>query len=131
MRVLIVDDDEFMLSVIERTLVRMGHEVSLARDGREALDVLKHGQARNSARPVNQTRLNPRSDLKAFAVDSTAVGSVTKEIPNLCEQIERLAGSRNLDSLHRLLDDLNFEINDAAAYIGSSIATPTTTAAPL
>jgi putative two-component system response regulator len=41
MRVLIVDDDEIALEMLNMALVEAGYEVSSARNGREALDILR------------------------------------------------------------------------------------------
>ncbi len=46
MEVLIVDDDEFALSVVDNTLSRMGYKVVAARDGCEALDILRKSEIR-------------------------------------------------------------------------------------
>src|SRR5882724_9585001 len=46
MRVLIVDDDEFALSVLENTLGRMGFSAVSARNGSEAMEVLRQGDIR-------------------------------------------------------------------------------------
>lgn len=46
MQVLIVDDDNFALSVLESTLVRMGYSVVIAHDGVEAMAVLGRGEIR-------------------------------------------------------------------------------------
>jgi putative two-component system response regulator len=46
MRILIVDDDDFALSVLSATLARMGHAVQSAHDGREAMEVLRRGEIR-------------------------------------------------------------------------------------
>ncbi|MBC7236596.1 MAG: response regulator transcription factor [Chloroflexi bacterium] len=40
-RILVVDDDEYILDIVERTLRQHGHTVTLARDGREALRLLE------------------------------------------------------------------------------------------
>jgi putative two-component system response regulator len=42
MRILIVDDDEISRAVAEKVLGRDGHEILLAENGEEALDVLNH-----------------------------------------------------------------------------------------
>ncbi len=46
MQVLIVDDDDFALSVLEDTMQRMGYSVVCAHDGSEALDILRLGEIR-------------------------------------------------------------------------------------
>ncbi|MBV8782397.1 MAG: response regulator, partial [Phycisphaerae bacterium] len=46
MKVLIVDDDDFALDVLQMALVRMGYEAVCARDGREALEILRRGEIR-------------------------------------------------------------------------------------
>jgi putative two-component system response regulator len=46
MQILIVDDDDFALSVLENTLARMGYSVMTARDGQEALKVLRETEIR-------------------------------------------------------------------------------------
>ena len=42
-RVLIVDDDDFALDVLENTLTRLGFTCTSARDGNEAMDILRRG----------------------------------------------------------------------------------------
>lgn len=46
MHILIVDDDEFALSVVDRTLARLGHSTTLAHDGVEAMEILRKGEIR-------------------------------------------------------------------------------------
>ena len=43
MRVLIVDDDEIALELLTEALLGAGYEVTAARNGREALEVLRTG----------------------------------------------------------------------------------------
>lgn len=43
MRVLIVDDDEIARELLRSTLVKAGYEVELAKDGRQALEILRTG----------------------------------------------------------------------------------------
>lgn len=43
MHVLIVDDDEIALELLSEALTGAGHEVSMARNGREALEILRTG----------------------------------------------------------------------------------------
>ncbi|HWE01402.1 MAG TPA: response regulator [Tepidisphaeraceae bacterium] len=45
-QVLIVDDDEFALSILESTLSRMGYTTVSARDGNEAIEILRRGEIR-------------------------------------------------------------------------------------
>lgn len=46
MRVLIVDDDDFALTVLESTLGRMGYTAVRAHDGNEAIEILRKGEIR-------------------------------------------------------------------------------------
>jgi putative two-component system response regulator len=46
MHVLIVDDDDFALDVLGRTLGQMGYTAVTAHDGREALEILRKGEIR-------------------------------------------------------------------------------------
>jgi putative two-component system response regulator len=46
MHVLIVDDDDFALDVLGRTLGQMGYTAIAAHDGREALEILRKGEIR-------------------------------------------------------------------------------------
>jgi putative two-component system response regulator len=46
MQTLIVDDDSFALKVLERTLSRMGYSTVPARDGNEAMEILRRGEIR-------------------------------------------------------------------------------------
>src|ERR1700683_3070692 len=46
MQVLIADDDEIALMVLREALSKAGHEVKLARNGREALDIVRDGACR-------------------------------------------------------------------------------------
>jgi putative two-component system response regulator len=46
MQVLIVDDDDFALSVLDATLARMGYGVVVAHDGAEAMQILRAGDIR-------------------------------------------------------------------------------------
>jgi putative two-component system response regulator len=43
MRVLIADDDEIALELLEHALVKAGYTVETARDGQEALELVRHG----------------------------------------------------------------------------------------
>lgn len=43
MRVLIVDDDEIALELLSNTLSQAGYEITVARDGRQALEILRTG----------------------------------------------------------------------------------------
>src|SRR5579862_2743197 len=45
-QILVVDDDTFALRMVEKTLIRMGYTAVLARDGREALEILQRGEIR-------------------------------------------------------------------------------------
>lgn len=45
-RLLLVDDDDFIRSVMESGLVQLGHEVDMANDGREAWAILQHAPDR-------------------------------------------------------------------------------------
>jgi putative two-component system response regulator len=45
-RVLVVDDDPIVLTLLEETLQCLGHQVTTARDGREALDLMRSGSYR-------------------------------------------------------------------------------------
>jgi putative two-component system response regulator len=46
MRILIADDDDVALEILEHALRRFGYEVTVARDGREALELVRTGQFR-------------------------------------------------------------------------------------
>jgi putative two-component system response regulator len=46
MQVLIVDDDDFALNVVNGTLSRMGYTAVAARDGAEAMEILRRGEIR-------------------------------------------------------------------------------------
>jgi len=46
MQVLIVDDDDFALSVLSNTLTRMGYKAVEAKDGGAAMDILRRGEIR-------------------------------------------------------------------------------------
>src|SRR5438067_45418 len=46
MRILVVDDDVNFLDVIVHTLTKLGHRVEKARDGVEAMEVLKREEIR-------------------------------------------------------------------------------------
>jgi diguanylate cyclase (GGDEF)-like protein len=46
MQVLIVDDDDFALSVLENTVTRMGFQTICVADGEQALDILRTGSIR-------------------------------------------------------------------------------------
>ena len=46
MRILIVDDDEVSLVMLDNALTSAGHQVQAARDGREALEMLRDGEIR-------------------------------------------------------------------------------------
>jgi len=46
MQILIVDDDDFALSVLESTLARMGYKAVAAHDGREAMEILRRTDIR-------------------------------------------------------------------------------------
>jgi putative two-component system response regulator len=43
MKVLVVDDDPVVLTLLEETVSRLGHQVTTAHDGREALDLMQSG----------------------------------------------------------------------------------------
>jgi PAS domain S-box-containing protein len=43
-RILVIDDDEFVRSVLSRTLVQANHQVILAEDGRKGVQVFKEGK---------------------------------------------------------------------------------------
>ncbi len=46
MHILVVDDDEIALELLRNTLVQAGYEVEVARDGRQALEILRAGAHR-------------------------------------------------------------------------------------
>ena len=46
MQVLIVDDDDFALSVLENTITRMGYRAVAVSDGQQALDTLRNSNIR-------------------------------------------------------------------------------------
>src|SRR5580658_2519714 len=58
MQILIVDDDDFALSVLENTLTRMGYAVTAARDGAEALEVLRNTEIRLVVTDWDMPRMN-------------------------------------------------------------------------
>ena len=70
MRVLAVDDDELALMVIERDLTRAGYEVVTARNGREALDVLRRGEIRLVITDWNMPDINGISLCQAIRAES-------------------------------------------------------------
>ena len=52
-RVLVVDDEAQVRSMIAATLERQGYEVELAAGGREALDALEHGAPSSWCSPTS------------------------------------------------------------------------------
>jgi len=46
MKILIADDDDVALEILEHALAQFGYEVTVAHDGREALDLVRSGQFR-------------------------------------------------------------------------------------
>ena len=46
MKILIADDDDVAVEVLEHALVQFGYQVTVARNGREALDLVRSGQFR-------------------------------------------------------------------------------------
>ena len=46
MRVLVVDDDEVTAAVLEHSLIEFGYDVTVARNGREAFELLRSGEIR-------------------------------------------------------------------------------------
>ncbi|MHB8865266.1 MAG: HD-GYP domain-containing protein [Pirellulaceae bacterium] len=46
MRVLVVDDDEVTAAVLEHSLIEFGYEVTVARNGREAFELIRSGEIR-------------------------------------------------------------------------------------
>ena len=46
MRVLVVDDDEVTTAVLEHSLIEFGYDVTVARNGREAFDLIRSGEIR-------------------------------------------------------------------------------------
>ena len=44
MKILVCEDDYMMLKTIEHKLIREGYEVELAKDGKEAFELLKQNQ---------------------------------------------------------------------------------------
>ncbi len=46
MRVLVVDDDEVTATILEHSLVEFGYDVTVARNGREAFELLRSGEIR-------------------------------------------------------------------------------------
>lgn len=58
MRVLIVDDDEFALELLHDSLADSGYEVEVARDGREALELLRKGTCRLVISDWEMPRMN-------------------------------------------------------------------------
>lgn len=46
MRVLVVDDDDVTAAVLEHSLIEFGYDVTVARNGREAFDLLRSGEIR-------------------------------------------------------------------------------------
>ncbi len=46
MKILIVDDDDVALEILENALTHFGYQVTVAHDGREALDLVRSGQFR-------------------------------------------------------------------------------------
>ena len=45
-RILIADDDDIAVEILEHALAQFGYHVTVARDGREALDLVRSGQFR-------------------------------------------------------------------------------------
>jgi putative two-component system response regulator len=45
-KILIVDDDPITLTLLAETIKGLGHEVTTAQDGREALDLMRNGSYR-------------------------------------------------------------------------------------
>jgi putative two-component system response regulator len=46
MKILVADDDDVALEILEHSLAKSGYQVTVARDGREALDLVRSGQFR-------------------------------------------------------------------------------------
>ena len=46
MRVLVVDDDEVTAAVLEHSMIEFGYDVTVARNGREAFELLRSGEIR-------------------------------------------------------------------------------------
>ena len=46
MRILIADDDDIALEILENALAQFGYQVTVAHDGREALEIVRSGQFR-------------------------------------------------------------------------------------
>jgi len=44
MKILVVEDDEFLIKIYKMTLVQEGHEVTIAKDGAEGLKALEKGK---------------------------------------------------------------------------------------
>ena len=72
-RILVVDDEEAVRSFVERALTLDGHEVTMAGDGAEALDVL-----------VNQTFDVMLSDIRMPLMDGIALAlSAGRDFPDM------------------------------------------------
>lgn len=72
MRVLAVDDDELALMVVERDLTRAGYDVETARNGREALNLLRRGETRLVITDWNMPDVNGISLCQAIRAESAS-----------------------------------------------------------
>ena len=81
-RVLVVDDEVEIAHMLKEILTTSGHEVDMAFDGAEGLDVLRHGRYDLIL-----------SDTKMPTLDGTGFyRQLTSEFPDLCHRIIFLTG---------------------------------------
>ena len=117
--VLLVDDEENILSLMEEAFQQAGHEVTLTRNGQEALDLLREGG------PPNAIVL----DLKMPVMDGREFFSrLTEELPALADRVLFLTGDSLSGSARRFLASVGrpclskpFALDDLVASVEAAM----------
>ncbi|MBI2060817.1 MAG: response regulator [Nitrospirae bacterium] len=115
--VLVVDDEDFILDLLSQALKSDGHRVLTARDGVEALDVLKTAEPGVILMDFRMPRMDGES----------LVGEIERCYPALMNRMVIMSGSSGLGGLDRLLREKPhlrhiqkpFDLRAVKALIGS------------
>lgn len=116
--ILIVDDEEMVRETVRRGLMLGGHEVAVAENGADALDMLRAG-------PLPDLVL---SDIKMPVMDGIALAlACARDWPSLpvmlmtgfADQRERASG---LEAITRGVINKPFTLDDLRARVGAALA---------
>lgn len=108
--ILVVDDNKELLELIQRTLTRLGHQVTTAADGLEALEVIKTNQLDVVVSDINMPHLNGLelskqvSDTPVILMSGYASPAITEQLDEMEILKKPFKMSQLLERIHSALE---------------------------